>query len=242
MVNISAMFATPLILDNEFSRSIESNHTELKETIKYLVDGWERKDTCPTCGSNKCTAGAFHQIGIQNYFNNSEQTLFDFSSEFEIIKKFEQYCTKKLDYCLSDVFYKENKEGGIITDSWINVTSSDRAYQPMHCHANSYLSATYYINYDEEKHQPLIFDRDEEKHLLLNDLDELKDSDLGKYCKRFYTPTINEGDLLIWPSHIIHGYGSNHSSQIHRSGRCSISLNYLPKRISFGGYSFSISR
>ena len=223
------MFAIPLITDNCFKY-----HSELKKAISTIVDNRE------------CTSDYFHLSGIKNYFNDSSQTLFDLSYDYDVLKELESYCLQQLNYCLSNVFYKENEDGGVITDSWVNVTSSDRAWQLWHSHANSYLSATYYVNYDKDKHQNLMFDgqptADSRQHILLNDINGLEDSSLGKYCKRFYTPDINEGDLVMWPSHILHGYGDGHSPKKYESGRCSISMNYLPKKISSGTYSFYISR
>ena len=229
MPDITAMFAIPLVKDNGFT-----NHSQLKEVIASIIDNRE------------CTSEDFRLSGIQNYFNSSEQTLFDLSSEYDVLRELERYCLHELNYCMTNVLCKENGNGGIITDSWINVTSSDRAWQLWHSHANSYLSATYYVNYDKEKHQNLMFDgqptADSRQYLLLNDLEVLENDSLGKYCKRFYTPDINEGDLIMWPSHILHGYGDGYSSRTYEPGRCSISMNYLPKKISSGTYSFYISR
>jgi hypothetical protein len=229
MPDITAMFAMPLVKDDGFAY-----HSELKEVIASIIKGRE------------CTSEDFYLSGIQNYFNSSAQTLFDLSPEYDILVELEQYCLKELNYCMSNVLYKENEDGGIITDSWVNLTSSNRAWQLWHSHANSYLSATYYVNYDKEKHQNLMFDgqptADSRQHLLLNDISGLEDNSLGKYCKRFYTPDINEGDFIMWPSHILHGYGDGHSLRTYEPGRCSISMNYLPQKISSGTYSFKISR
>jgi ectoine hydroxylase-related dioxygenase (phytanoyl-CoA dioxygenase family) len=47
----------------------------------------------------------------------------------------------------------------------------------------------------------------------------------------------NEGDVLFWQSHLIHGYSGNNSND-----RISISFNIMPKYFYNNSYSFKVVR
>jgi ectoine hydroxylase-related dioxygenase (phytanoyl-CoA dioxygenase family) len=47
----------------------------------------------------------------------------------------------------------------------------------------------------------------------------------------------NEGDVLFWQSHLIHGYSGNNSDN-----RISISFNIMPKHFYNNSYSFKVVR
>jgi ectoine hydroxylase-related dioxygenase (phytanoyl-CoA dioxygenase family) len=48
---------------------------------------------------------------------------------------------------------------------------------------------------------------------------------------------IEEGDLVLWSSHLDHGYGINIGN-----GRVSISMNFVPSKFKSGPYTFSIQK
>jgi hypothetical protein len=120
--------------------------------------------------------------------------------------------------------------------SWINQTHRN-CVMGKHNHGNSYFSGTYYLNYDNEIHQPLYFS----KELELNSLSPYMSIYPTDYnylnASTFRVHDITEGTLLIWPSNLVHGHEPNLGDN-----RISISMNFLPKRLHNGVYSFKISR
>lgn len=117
---------------------------------------------------------------------------------------------------------------------WINVAHANHILVP-HNHGNSFLSGTYYLNYDSDKHAHLQFFKGElgKTAPYLELTSETYDSYNAKTCEFF----IKEGDLLIWPSHLEHGYAKNLSDN-----RISISMNFLPTIIDNGRYRFQIEK
>lgn len=124
----------------------------------------------------------------------------------------------------------------IVTDCWINICEKN-GYQPFHNHANSYISGTYYLNYNPKFHSQLKF----------NSPFEFKDFgapfiklDPKKYTqfngKEITCDFINEGMLVLWPSNLVHGYSENDENN-----RITISMNFMPKKITTGPYSFTVN-
>ena len=58
---------------------------------------------------------------------------------------------------------------------------------------------------------------------------------LGKYnCDLIMLP--NEGELMLWPSNLTHGYADNK-----KDGRISISMNFMPSLIVDDKYSYRVT-
>ena len=128
----------------------------------------------------------------------------------------------------------------ITTDAWLNCGSKNANQNP-HLHANSYISGTYYINFDPKMHGLLNLFNDrlingtERKPFLILPTNNNKPT---PYNVQNIQINCKEGDVLLWRSHILHGFNNNRANN-----RLTLSFNTMPKTCSDGNmYSFSISR
>ena len=118
--------------------------------------------------------------------------------------------------------------------SWVNKTNKGFS-QKIHNHGNSYVSATYYINYDSKIHSALNFYNNKEQQAKLPYL-YMKPSEFNEHnALGFALNDINEGDLLVWPSYLEHGYDENIGDN-----RISLSMNFLPEYLNNGSYPLKI--
>jgi uncharacterized protein (TIGR02466 family) len=132
-----------------------------------------------------------------------------------------EYINKVLDNECEDV---------IVTECWLNVCKRG-GLQPPHNHCNSIVSGTYFVNFVPGKHAPLLFvNKPNEVHPYLR---------VGTGFKKFAHVEHTEGTLLLWQSHISHGYEENMEDN-----RMTISFNVMPTTIKSDGanYGFKISR
>ena len=121
-------------------------------------------------------------------------------------------------------------EDVIVTECWLNVCKRG-GLQPPHNHCNSIVSGTYFVNFVPGKHAPLLFvNKPNEVHPYLR---------VGTGFKKFAHVEHTEGRLLLWQSHISHGYEENMEDN-----RMTISFNVMPTTIKSDGanYGFKISR
>jgi len=121
-----------------------------------------------------------------------------------------------------------------VTDSWFNI-SGEGAYQHPHCHGNSYLSGVYYVNFDDTKgHVNTHFTNSESlyqqyKPSLINL--PVKYTDYNQDNKVIS----NEGELLLFPSQVIHGYNLNKGEN-----RITIAMNFMPTVLTNGDYGWRV--
>jgi len=118
---------------------------------------------------------------------------------------------------------------------WINVSDAGHRLEK-HNHGNSYISASYYLNFDQQHHAPLTFYKS-----ALGNSNPYFDLTPRKYnsynAGRSELANIQEGDLFIFPSHLQHGYENNL-----KDGRISIAMNFLPTVVDNDTYKFKISK
>jgi len=99
------------------------------------------------------------------------------------------------------------------------------------------VSATYYVNYIPSIHSALAFSNPflnvhVEPFMELNTIESTEFNQKDIVCD-----FIEEGDLVLWTSHLDHGYDINIGN-----GRVSISMNFVPSKFKSGPYSFSIQK
>jgi uncharacterized protein (TIGR02466 family) len=168
-------------------------------------------------------------LNSKHYFEGNSNYL-----EFDIFQDFKKFLINSANsYCKELMRYDVNN---VITESWINQTDTNY-HQFMHNHGNSFLSATYYVNYDSKIHSPIEFQNNRHKqtqlpYLMLRPFEFNDLNSLG-----WQPPNLSEGQLLIWPSHLEHGYGPNLGDN-----RISIAFNFLPEYINNGVYKFKLSK
>lgn len=163
-----------------------------------------------------------------HYENDKGNTILD-NYIFKDLKKWILEC--------SSLYSREvlgfNTDEMIVTDSWINVAKKG-AYQMPHLHVNSFLSATYYINRNNN-HSPILFRNP--KNVEYNGNKPILLMNIKKNTKFNSDVRIEpkNGTLVIWESFVVHGYEENPSD-----GRIAMSLNIMPRNITNGVYGYEI--
>ena len=126
----------------------------------------------------------------------------------------------------------------VINSAWVN-KSNKNATLAMHHHANSYISGNYFVDFDPKKHSPLIFQNDRKSGPTNRQAIEIPSipSKSTAYNIDAMTLPAKEGQILIWRSHVNHGYISPNKSD----NRITLSFNAMPKTLSKGLYTFTVS-
>lgn len=121
-----------------------------------------------------------------------------------------------------------------VVDAWINHCTEGN--QPFHAHINSFISGTFYLDHDDEA-APIEFVNPRLSHQTEPAISFTPDHNLTTV---FSAPTAlvkpNPGDLLLWQSHIRHGYSNNNSPN-----RLSLSMNMIPRVVFSHRYGFECS-
>ena len=144
--------------------------------------------------------------------------------------RFRNWCEQQAEYYAKEVKGDYVQETVQVTDSWYNI-SDKGGYQHPHFHSNSYLSCIYYVNFDVTKdHVNTHFTREESLYFPVMPA-------LGLMRKKFteYNQdnqiVVSEGELMIFPSQIIHGYDDNKGDN-----RVTLSMNMMPTIVTNGDY------
>ncbi len=128
----------------------------------------------------------------------------------------------------------------VITDAWLN-RANINAIQKPHSHNNSFLSGTYYINFNPKKHSQITFYN--HKLLIGNNTNPSISLPRSKnnstpYNSKELLVKCKEGQVLIWKSHLIHGYKTPNKLK----NRLTLSFNIMPRTCTDGNaYSFTIN-
>ncbi|SVB48268.1 uncharacterized protein METZ01_LOCUS201122 [marine metagenome] len=228
------MFSVPLgIVDGYFTK-----HNELKKFMYDVVDRYQPDHRWEFGGG-----------GIENYFNppgylDDDPTLYDslFLIDEPILKEFNAWCVEQIDFFVSNTLEYLNPKGGMILDCWGNRCTEEGAYVVPHIHTNCIVSATYNLNFDPAQHACLEF---------INPLNqggtapmiEMASVENNQFNALNLTTRAKEGDFLMWPSYLKHGYGA---SQIHEPyknniDRFTLAMNYMPKQVTSSRYAFKVS-
>jgi uncharacterized protein (TIGR02466 family) len=170
---------------------------------------------------------------LYHYCNTNKENLLN----LEQFKWFEEkISTFAADY-IENILGYELKDGVVITDCWMNLCQNN-GDQFLHNHGNSFISGTYYVNFNPDVHGKLKF---QNKNMMsgMNSAPylELTIKKNTKYNSGGAIMNYNEGDVLLWQSHLIHGYSGNNSDN-----RISISFNIMPKHFYNNSYSFKVVR
>lgn len=211
-MSIADIFPTPIYVDNYKEQN----------TVKNLVSK-QIKKLKPE--PHLCSPELVH------YGNTTETSIFK-NKEF---RNFKQWCEKSCEKFITETLGYELEDGVFVTDSWINVCNTGGFQQP-HFHTNSFISGTYYVNYDKDLgHSPLVFQSPSNCTYIGKQaisLAKVKETPYNSDTVCFP----QNGDLILWQSHILHGHFDNNADD-----RISISMNFMPKVLSTGQYGFRVS-
>ena len=187
-------------------------HSKVKETILAEIE--EQKQNQITYSAN---SEQLKHIGHYSVLHNDER-----------YGRFRNWCEQQAGLYAKEVKGDYIQETVQVTDSWINI-SDKGGYQYPHHHANSYLSAIYYVNFDMARdHVPTYFTRDTNfiNAPALNFITG-KNTDYNQNNEVLS----NEGELVIFPSQLNHGYDENTGYN-----RISLSMNFMPTIVTNGDY------
>lgn len=97
-----------------------------------------------------------------------------------------------------------------IQDSYLEIADQQAIYAP-HEHSNCLFSLTYFINYNPDQHAYLKWRRNVASNFY--PIMQFDSTELTPYNMTEATFTINEGDVIIYPSNITHGFDSNQTPE-----------------------------
>lgn len=193
-----------------------SGHSDLKKQILNIL-----KEA--SFESNQISENLFHYKNSKNHSILYDESFLDFKNWLE--DRCYYYVTELLGYHLDDKI--------IVTDSWLNKCNTG-GFQYPHYHTNSYISGTYYVNF-EEGHAPLIFVNDDiSSYVPMQTISLEKNKTPSKYN----SDTIlfpEESELYLWQSHLTHGVSDNK-----KDNRISISMNFMPTSMTNQRYGYKV--
>jgi len=200
-----------------------ADHIIYKDIAQKIIDNPEERfqSTNIGCSTLKHVCNQKDQNIFKNFpqLQNLEKTLSEFILKY----------IRSIGFCCEEV---------VITDAWLNCAMANSS-QALHLHSNSFISGTYYINFLPNVHAPLTIANDRlmqgtARHPFL----ELPiDQEVSTaYNQRQLRISIEESSVLLWKSHILHGWDNNNADN-----RITLSFNAMPKVCSDGyAYSFSV--
>ena len=197
------------------------------------------KQTCFNIINSKDHVSYNDDYHLTHYFDpkDGNESILDYPG-FEAFHGWIKGCS--IDYINNTLGLK--CDNVIVTMCWMNECPKG-GFQIPHNHANSVISGTYYVNFVKGMHAPIKF-MNPEKVALNKTTPYLDlDSKVERDCNWDGSPKIqgydvepNEGQLLLWESHLGHTYCLNNADK-----RVSISFNIIPETIP-GLYNFKIAK
>jgi hypothetical protein len=119
----------------------------------------------------------------------------------------------------NDNSLKYNAQLGI-SDSYLEIANKDAIYAP-HEHSNCLYSIHYLINYNAKEHAYIKWRRNVSSSFY--PVIQLDQKEMSPYNMTEATFNQSEGDMLVYPSNLTHGYDSNLYDQ-----RISLTANIVP--------------
>jgi len=203
---------------------------------KYTFDQDNKdriKDLCFKLIENNNLSKNKDSKNLYHLYNSKDENLFDIVDYKWFEKKIEDYAC---DYIANTLGY-QLKDGVVITDCWLNVCQAG-GDQFMHNHGNSFVSGTYYVNFNPDVHGKLKFQNQSMMpETNLSPFMELNIEKNTKYNSGGAIINHNEGDAVFWRSNLVHGYTDNMTDN-----RISISFNIMPRYFYNNSYSFKVVR
>tara|TARA_Y100000994_G_C15635089_1_gene418775 strand:- start:246 stop:959 length:714 start_codon:yes stop_codon:yes gene_type:complete len=200
----------------------KKKHQEFKAKIEHLMDTADDKYRRDVPPEDK------REFLCNNRFQN---VLLDFPDLKELHSILEE---SALDFIKKTGFTCDQV---VITDAWVNKYRLGSTL-PTHRHANSYISGNYFINYDKSINSPLTFTND---RVVTSQAPAIKlepdKSNKTPYNRPDYSILCDEGTVLLWKSHLLHGYSKPEMGD----NRLTLSFNVMPKIAGVGEqFSFAV--
>lgn len=214
---VESIFATPIA----YYKFPEDKHNELKEVTRNALS-----KLSPVTSR---WPGAHEKL--YHFYQKPAEHFLDDNSE-PIIKEFEEFLKSSYKDFVVDIWQKNADPNCFITDCWVNVTKA-QGEQCMHTHANSFISGTYYLNTPKGSGNLIFTAPDTSPNKPYIDFDPAV---INIFNQTDYSADISEGNLILWPSHLIHQTTPTTGD----ASRTSISMNFMPKTLTCGAYNYKI--
>ena len=197
--NVYGLFMSPV------GNYTNKNHERDKSAITSYINSCTNDDLFQSPNSDICHGVT--QIGKNNILDHP--TLKDVKET--ILDAVRQINEQSLNYDLSSME---------LIDSHIEVASQNALYAP-HEFSNCRYSGCYFINYDPTKHAPLKFKRITQSSYY--PIMQCKQNGLTAFNLLDASVPTTEGDIIIFPSNLTHGYETNGEHN-----RITLSFNVSP--------------
>ncbi len=152
-------------------------------------------------------------------------------------KKFREWIEEQGKGFVKDIMGHYLQDTMTVTDSWINVCNKG-GVQQTHNHTNSFISCVYYVNF-HDSHAPTYFVRKESMGATASIIATYPNIFLPFEQKTIYNQvgelSPNEGDLVLFPSNVLHGYKKNSEDD-----RITLALNMMPNVVTGWDYGWRV--
>ena len=195
-----------------------TDHEQIKQSFIKVLESYP-KDKVYTDGED-----------LIQFFNDG-----DFNPrQYEGLETFMDWVLESVsDYAETFLGIKNRKF--IDLNVWIN--SNKGGTQSPHVHNNSFISATYYIQLNQT-HSGLSFYNPRTSPSLRKSTIDIEPDYQTNYTAPYIPLMVEQGDLLVWPSEVMHGYTQPPVDV----PRVTMSMNFLPETVSSKLYGFKISK
>lgn len=170
-----------------------------------------------------------------NHLYNREYESFFRDVDHPEIKKLEDFIIRRSDEYIKEVIGYKRYEKLLITNSWLNIASDD-SFLGFHHHGCAMIATNYFVNFNPELHSHLTFSNPFYANTPMPKLSPWID-DPSPFSTLVNTPQQREGQLLIWPAGLDHGYERKNTV----ANRITLSMNIVPNRVNTGPYEITIS-
>ncbi len=213
MQNHTDLFPVPI------ARYHRDDHEDLRVKFLTVLDRYPKERVyCET-------------QGLVHFFQNGDLDL----RQYDEFRDLHQWILSSVqDY--AEKFFGITETEFLDLNVWINANVG--GFQHPHNHGNSLFSATYYIQFDPKLHSGLEFHNPRSPSSLFKPYLEVNSSKETAYSKHKHLVPVSQGDLLIWPSELMHGYDQKKVA----APRVSMSMNFLPETVKSHVYGFKISK
>lgn len=124
-----------------------------------------------------------------------------------------------------------------VKEMWVNVLHPG-GHQAVHSHANSFVSGVLYLT-PSHPSSNIVFNRDGGGGLGFVFNNDHEGAEMNPYnCAKWQSETIDAGDLILFPSYMLHSVPTNQGEE----KRVSLAFNAIPDQINSWGYKVKFSR
>lgn len=171
---VIGIFPTPVLCAN-INRPLYSEEIQSIENFK--------KDTAINVGGNLTSTD-------QNVLDNINLT------------GIKEFIEKQIQIFITDILCPQTPMNLKITQSWLNWTTAEQQHY-LHMHPNSYLSGVFYIKADGEADR-IIFEKIRDANNITNCNIDFDVNEMNPFNSRQWWIPTNTGDLLLFPSGLLH--------------------------------------